>query len=368
MFSFEGLITSLTPGIRVVMKTRIPLLIVASLGLAQMAHGNCDGEHIASDGVTGFQEAVISVADLAAATETWRNVAGFEVVCEVAGTPELARFWNLPPDTSIEQVILKKAVSDRGLIRLVRFHGLPQVQIRSSGTGWDTGGIFDLYFYTDDVDAVFHGLRQRGWQAYNDPVGYVLGPFDIHEVIMRGPNGEALVIMQRNAPPYDKSLWGVDSGLGWPFNSALIVKDYAAHMRLFGEQLGWSKHLGGRNVSEPPGENPSGFPWSLAQTAPRLFQAFANHETDRNGSIQIMHIEGVTGKDFSARAKPPNLGILALRIPVPDLRQFAQDFEKRGGKISTPPQQLTLAPFGRVDMLAIETPEGARLEFFSPQY
>jgi len=193
----------------------------------------------------------------------------------------------------------------------------------------------------------------------------VLGPFDIYEVIMRGPDGEALVVMQRNAPPYDKSLWGVDNGLGWPFNSALIVKDYDAHMKLFGEQLGWSKHLGGRNVSEPPGENPSGFPWSLAQTAPRIFQAFANHDTNRNGSIQIMHIEGVTGKNFSARGKPPNLGILTLRMPVPNLNKFATDFEKRGGKILTPARALNLAPFGDVDILAIETPEGARLEFFS---
>lgn len=347
------------------MKTQFVWLMTTWFGLAQVAVADCDGEQISSDGITGFQEAVISVTNLAAATETWQNVNGFEVLCEDTGSPELARFWGLPEDTHIEQVILKKAVSERGLIRLVRFHGLPQVQIRSSGTGWDTGGIFDLYFYTEDVDAIFNGLRQRGWQAYNDPVGYVLGPFDIHEVIMRGPNGEVLVVMQRNAPPYDKSLWGVSNGLGWPFNSALIVKDFDTHMRLFGEQLGWSKHLGGENVSEPPGENPSGFPWSLAQTAPRVFQAFANHEGNRNGSIQIMHIEGVTGKDFTARAKPPNLGILTLRIPVPNLKKFARDFEKRGGEIYTPPHRLTLAPFGEVDVLAIKTPEGARLEFFS---
>jgi predicted enzyme related to lactoylglutathione lyase len=346
------------------MKTQLAWLLATWFGLTNVSAATCIDQRIESDGVTGFQEAVISVTDLAAATETWRNVAGFEVLCEQVGTPELARFWGLPEDTRIDQVILKKAVSDRGLIRLVRFHGLAQVQIRSSGTGWDTGGIFDLYFYTEDVNDVFNGLRQRGWQAYNDPVGYVLGPFDILEVIMRGPNGEVLVVMQRNAPPYDKSLWGVDNGLGWPFNSALIVKDYDAHMKLFGEQLGWSKHLGGKNVSEAPGENPSGFPWSLAQTAPRVFQAFANHETNRNGSIQLMHIEGVSGKDFSARAKPPNLGILTLRIPVADLKEFAGEFEGRGGKILTPAQTFTLAPFGKVDILAIETPEGARLEFF----
>ena len=76
---------------------------------------------------------------------------------------------------------------------------------RSSGMPWDTGGIFDLYHYVNDVDRVFQRLSARGWQAYNDPVGYVLGPFDMREVIMRGPDGEVLVLMQRNAPPYDKA-------------------------------------------------------------------------------------------------------------------------------------------------------------------
>lgn len=347
------------------MKTKILVLLAAYLSLSTSLFADCSSNSISSDGVTGFQEAVISVTDLAAAKATWVEVGGFEVICERHGDAALARFWGVPEATRIDEVVLKKAVSDRGFIRLVKFHGLPQVQIRSSGTAWDTGGIFDLYLYTVDVDGVFEALRGRGWQAYNDPVGYVLGPFDIREVVMRGPDGEALVIMQRNAPPYDKSLWGVDQGLGWPFNSALLVKDYDAHMELFDQQLTWSKHLGGTNISEPPGENPMGYPRNLAQSVPRIFQAFANNATDRNGSVQIMQMDGMTGKDFSARAKPPNLGILTLRFPVPDLARFASDLTARGGTLLAAKRTLTLPPFGEVDILAIETPGGARLEFFS---
>ncbi len=349
------------------MNTKIfaTLAIVWSLSSPLLA--DCDDPPLSSDGVTGFQEAVISVTDIAAATATWVEVGGFEVICQRQGDAALARFWDLPQDTRIDEVVLKKTVSDRGLIRLVKFHGLPQVQIRSSGTAWDTGGIFDLYLYTVDVDGVFAALRTRGWQAYNDPVGYVLGPFDIREVIMRGPDGEVLVIMQKNAPPYDKSLWGVDQGLGWPFNSALLVKDYDAHMSLFADQLGWSKHLGGTNISDAPGENPLGYPWNLAQTVPRHFQAFANNESDRNGSVQIMQVDGMTGKDFSSRGKPPNLGILTLRFPVPDVGVFSERFTANGGVIRATAQALDLPPFGKIDMVAAETPEGARLEFFSQE-
>jgi hypothetical protein len=252
------------------------------------------------------------------------------------------------------------------LIRLVRFNGLPQVQIRSSGMPWDTGGIFDLYHYVNDVDAVFERLSARGWQAYNDPVGYILGPFDMREVIMRGPDGEVLVLMQRNAPPYDKAAFGAGAGFGWPFNSALKTSDFAAHQRLFGEQLGWKEHLGGEALSEAPGENPSGLPWNLAQTEPRVFAAYANHETDRNGSIQSIYLAGMTGNDFSSRAKAPNRGLLALRVPVPDLEAFAADFTGKGGEISTPPVTLTLEPYGQVKILAVTAPNGARIDFFSP--
>ncbi len=321
---------------------------------------------ISSVGITGFQEAVISVRDLETAVTTWREVGQFPVLCRAEGSPALAEFWGVPGNTPIDQVILKKTVSDRGMIRLIKFYGLPQVVIRSSGMPWDTGGIFDLYHYVNDVDAVFQRLSARGWQAYNDPVGYILGPFDMREVIVRGPDGEVLVLMQRNAPPYDKAAFGAGEGFGWPFNSALKTTDFAAHRRLFEEQLGWKEHLGGESVSEPPGENPSGLPWNLAQTEPRIFAAFANHETDRNGSIQTIYLAGMTGKDFAPRAKAPNRGILALRVPVPDLDAFAADFKARGGAISTPPVTLDLAPYGRVKILAITAPNGARIDFFAP--
>jgi hypothetical protein len=345
------------------MPLRMIFLLLAFTGSATAV---ADCAPVSSDGVTGFQEAVISVRDLNAAVATWRDVGQFPVHCRATAVPELARFWGVPRDTRIDQVVLKKAVSARGLIRLVKFNGLPQVQIRSSGMPWDTGGIFDLYMYVNNVDSVFERLGARGWQAYNDPVGYVLGPFDIREVMMRGPDGEVLVLMQRNAPAYDKAAFAAGEGFGWPFNSALKSTDFQADKRLFAEQLGWKEHLGGETLSEPPGENPSGLPWNLAQTEARVFAAYAPSETDRNGSIQSIYLAGMTGKDFSSRARAPNRGLLALRVPVPDLDNFAREFQAKGGKISTPPVTLKLEPYGQVKILAITAPNGARIDFFSP--
>jgi hypothetical protein len=281
----------------------------------------------------------------------------------------MAEFWGVPKATIIDQVVLRKKDATRGFLRLVKFNGLPQVQIRSSGMSWDTGGIFDIYMYVDDVATVFGQLRARGWQSYNDPVTYTLGPFTVTEVMMRGPNGEVLCLMQRDAPPYDKAQFGLVAGskrgIGWPFNAALVSTDFSPGEKLFGEILGWTVHLSGDSKSQPPGDNPLGLPRNLAQTTSRKFAAYAPHPTDRNGSIQVLANVGIEGRDFSSRAKAPNLGILTLRVPVDDLAAFEKDFAAKGGQIADKRRALDLVPYGAVEILSVIAPNGARIEFFA---
>jgi hypothetical protein len=113
--------------------------ILTALFVSTAAHAACTVDGISSAGITGFQEAVISVADLDAANETWQTVGGYEVICDGPVEDGLASFWGLPEGTPMHQVVLRKG-ADRGLVRRVKIYGLPQVQIRSSGMPWDHGG------------------------------------------------------------------------------------------------------------------------------------------------------------------------------------------------------------------------------------
>ncbi|MDG2242645.1 MAG: hypothetical protein P8L66_04025 [Rhodospirillaceae bacterium] len=343
------------------------LLVFTILFFTSAAYATCTIDDVSSDGITGFQEAVISVADLDAANETWQAVGGYKVICDGPIEPGLAAFWGLPADTPMHNVVLRKGSGDRGFIRLVKIYGLPQKQIRSSGMPWDTGGYFDLYVYVSDVDTVFEQLRARGWQGYTDPVNYTLQVFDITEAIARGPNGEALVLMQRNAPLYDKVSMASESGMSWPFNTALLVSDYDANEHFFSTVLGWKVHLNGESLTPPPGLNPTAIPLNLASTLPRRFAAYANSLGDRNGSLQILKTEGMTGVDFSARAEPPNLGILTMRVPVKDIDALAAQVKTKKYPIHVPATQLTLPPYGPVKIMALKAPNGARVEFFEQQ-
>jgi hypothetical protein len=347
------------------------IVAIAVLLLPAPLWAACTIPDASSEGITGFQEAVISVSDLNTAVTTWRDVGDYEVVCEGAAGPDMAKYWGLPASTKIDHVVLRKKNINRSFVRLVKFYDVPQVQIRSSAMTWDTGGIFDLYMYVDDVRAVFAKLRARGWQSYNDPVTYTLGPFTVTEVIVRGPDGEALCLMQRDAPPYDKAQFGVvpgsGKGFGWPFNAALVSTDFAEGEKLFGQILGWKVHLGGDSKSQPPGDNPLGLPKNIAMEHSRQFAAYANHPTDRNGSIQIIVNKNIVGRDLSAQAHAPNLGNLALRVPVPDLAAFEKDFKAKGGVVATPRTRMMLEPYGPVDMLTVKTSNGSHIEFFAQQ-
>ncbi len=344
--------------------------LVAALW-AGTALADCTVPDISSDGVTGFQEAVVSVGDLDAAIATWREVGDFEVLCRGKASSSEVEFWGLPAKTDVDAAVMRKKGLTRGFIRLVKFNGVKQAQIRSSGMPWDTGGIFDLYMYVDNVAPVFDQLRARGWQSYTDPVQYTLGAFTITEIMIRGPNGEVLCLMQRDAPPYDKEEFGLapgsGKGFGWPFNAALIHRDMGPGETLFADILGWKMHLGGDSKSQPPGENPLGIPLNLAQTTTRKFGAYASHETDRNGSIQILANVGLDGRDFSGRAEAPNLGHLALRVPVADLAAFEKSFTAKGGAVAVAARAVDLPPYGKTRMLAIKAPNGARIEFFAQE-
>ena len=346
---------------------RFLTLLTAFLCSVTSAQATCTIDDLSSAGVTGFQEAVISVGDLDAANETWQTVGGYEVLCDGPAEPGLAVFWGLPAETPMHHVVLRKGSGNRGLVRLVKIYGVDQVQIRSSGMPWDHGGYFDLYVYVDDVETVFAQLRARGWQGYTDPVHYTLQAFDITESIMRGPNGESICLMQRNAPPYDKAAAGSESGMSWPFNTALIVADYDANAHFFSDILGWKVHLSGTSTTPPPGLNPTAIPLNLASTVPRRFAAFANSETNRNGSLQILMAEGLTGRDFSDRAEPPNLGVLTTRVPIADVEALARDVAAKGYPIHVPVTALTLPPYGPVKMMALKAPNGARIELFEKQ-
>lgn len=339
----------------------IPIFAVSVFALlaAARVEAACT-ETVSTSDVTGFQEAVISVADLAEAKAVWTEVGGYQILCDL-GQPAGV----LDPDRPQRELVLRKPGASRGFIRLVRYADAETgTLIRSAAMPWDVGGIFDLYFYVRNVDAAAADLRKRGWQGFNDPVEYTTGPFTVREVLMRGPNGEVLCLMQLIAPPADEARYGHMQGFSWPFNAAITVADFEAARIFFADQLRWRTVMQGEVKSPPGAATPVGLPEPVAQNFGRKFASFTQDEANRDGSIQVLEYIGLKGRDLSARAVPPNLGLLALRVPVSNLAATLAEFRAKGGSLAAEPQRVNLPPYGEVTMATLTGPAGARIELF----
>lgn len=336
--------------------------IVLSLSLCTASALARCSETVSTEGITGFQEAVISVADLAAARSLWVAVGGYEVLCD-----RVVEGVSAESESARKEIVLRKPGTQRGLVRLVRYPNADASRlIRSAAMPWDVGGIFDLYVYVLDVEAATAELRRRGWQGFNDPIEYTTGPFTVREALMRGPNGEVLCLMQLITPPADEMRYGHGQGFSWPFNAAIVVADFESARAFFADQLGWKAVMQGEVKSPPGAQTPVGLPEPVAQSFGRRFASFTQDEANRDGSIQVLQYVGLKGRDLSTRAAPPMLGLLALRAPVSDLAATLADFRAEGGTLAAAPQRIDLPPYGEVTIATLIGPAGARIELFQP--
>ena len=335
------------------------LLALLAGGLFATSSWADENEHPFITG--GYREAVFSVSNLAAQAGFYRDVAGWQVLHEGAVPSELLRAYDLPEEVSGRSVVLGNPGTDRGFLRLVQFDGAEQVQIRSNAQTWDTGGIFDVNSRVADMSKKFAEFQAHDWQAASDPVQFSFGPFVVREWLTRGPDGIVLALIERVQPPLE----------GWPelrelsrlFNATQIVADAEAAKSFYIDKLGFSTYLEHTGVSDEPEQNVFGLPHDVATEVART--VYILHPTGTNeGSIEILAFDGAIGRDFSDRARPPNLGILTLRFPLADIDRFAAHVAAEEIDVTMPPTTVTIAPYGTVRLMAIRGPGGVWLEFF----
>ena len=309
----------------------------------------------------GYQEAVFSVRDAASYADFFAEVGGWETLHEGSIAAETLRAWGLPEQARAIEIVVGNPGSARGYVRLVQFLGVEQQQIRSNAQSWDIGGFFDVNVRVLDMGAQFVALQSRDWQAASDPVQFGFGPVLVEEWLARGPDGIVLALIERIEPPLE----------GWPhlkqmsrlFNATQIVSDIEAAKHFYIEQLGFEVYLENRGTSPEPGLNVLGMPHNLATQAPRVVYIL-HPQAVNDGSVELLHFEGLRGADFSARAVPPNLGILMLRFPVADLDAFAELVERENIEVAMQPMRVELAPYGDARLMAVRGPDGVWLEFF----
>jgi catechol 2,3-dioxygenase-like lactoylglutathione lyase family enzyme len=310
----------------------------------------------------GWREAVVIVADLAPWIETLTTVGGWEVADRRPRDSSLNAFWALSASARCEQVLMRNIGTETGFLRLVRVQGLEQRRMRSDDQAWDSGGIQALDLRVADMEATRTALHARGWRAPSDPIRYKTFGVEVIEWAPSSPDGVRFSFIQRVSPP----LTGWDELKRWSrtANAAITVRDMPKAKAAFGDVLGlrmvWSTNTVGAD-----GPNVMGLPWDFARKTPVDIEGYGSGE-GVDGSVELISMPQVQGRNFAADTHPPNLGIAALRFQVGDVSAMERAFSPRGADIVSPVQPLDIGPYGRCAACAIEASDGVRLELFSP--
>ncbi len=315
--------------------------------------------------VHGFTEVVVSVENTKRLRNTLTKLANWSVT-ELPDAPaEQFTAWKVPDNCErIEQLLLTAENDNNGHIRVVKFHGCEAESkiMRSSQRSWDTGGIFNIDVYVNDLDSIYRELQREGWTGMGDPVDYDWGGFSVREAVGISPDGITVGMLQ----PYGKILIDLPEfkHMSRAFVSAQIVSDYDATMSFFMDKLGWKPLVDTvvKDMAEP-GQEVLGIPSPLAYSVERKV-SIMHPDGMNDGAVELIEMSELKGRDFREDCVAPNIGYLALRFPVDDLTSYAAELSSRDVEFYTEITDVFIAPIGQCQCFSVRTPDGVILEFY----
>jgi hypothetical protein len=315
-----------------------------------------------------IQEFVIGVADLERSLPAFTTALKWRVFERGRADATVARLWGLPVGTRIEQALVGNANSRYGHVRLAQIDLPGRVPIRPGARWWDTGGMLNMNVLVRDLDATVAALRALGWTTNSMPSSYGReGAASGRSMIMIGPDDLVLSFQQRISPPLTG--WPPFEGAGHIEIGYQVVRDLDAWYAFYTGLLGFvpSGPIRTDRNPKPIGPNIFGLPYdAVGLTDGR--QANVLLRPGHEQSFGVRQFARSTGEDFAARARPPNLGITSVRVPMKDLAGLRERLRRAGAEFAADLQVVALAPYGTVRALAVRSPGGSGLwlELFEP--
>lgn len=336
--------------------------IAAAASLAVAAISPAGAQDSAAEyGVEPWTEAVVSVENLeeSASWLVWDG--GWRVVASGAVDRGELEYWNLPEEATASFLKICAAQASTGCIRFVRFDGVEQRPIRLAARPWDTGGIFSIMLRSENTQALFDAAIARGWWAESQPYEFSFGGSALVNVVVRGPHGVNYAVYQRKSPEFTDFPIG---RLSQAFNSMRMVRDQPASLAFYHDVLGLDVLFDAPFLDPEPRVNNFSVPANLATTLVRRAAVVQPELPGETGRIELMQFEGFDGRDFSAHASPPNLGILSVRYPVESFDEYLATLAERGANIAYRADGVSVAGLGEASIAAVRDPDGNLTEFY----
>jgi hypothetical protein len=318
----------------------------------------------------GWSEAVCLVGDGEPVRRFASTVAGWQVGEPVRIDPSLAAFMGLPAAAAGagRQWRITDGTGRAGALRLIELPSLRAQGGAESGSAaaeppWCTGGIFSVMVRSNALRERWLAARALGWDAVTAPVDLEFSGVAIANVILRGPQGVNVSIYERLSPrmPDEPDLLK----LRRPFNSMQVVADLAGARRFYIDTLGFAVVGEGQFKWEPGKPNNFGVPPEVARTA-ALDYLIAAPRAGGPTQVEIVHFRGLPARRrMPAGAARP--GVYALRMPVSRLDPVLARLSAADWPVGDGARQVVFDGQRPHRAVAIDSPEGARLEFFEVQ-
>ena len=309
----------------------------------------------------GWQEVVVHVADPAPWVAFFTEDAGWKVASRGAIDPVILKSWNLAPTVTGSEVLLVNEGDAKGWIRLVTLKGIASEPIRPAAQAWDPGGWFSLMTRSRDATKVYNKAIARGWTAYNSPQEFSFGGVQLRNVVIRGPDGVNVSIYERLVPKLEG--WETTKGISRVFNVMTMVKDFEAERAFFQEGLGFGAWFIGNYEDAAPAATNFGLPVNLSTQIPRRSGILWESQSE-DGRVELMRFVGLEGVDHAPRASFTNRGIVSLRLPVANLDAWVSKVRSKNIQVNQAEGATRLAPYGRVKLAWVQSPNGGIVEAF----
>jgi catechol 2,3-dioxygenase-like lactoylglutathione lyase family enzyme len=310
--------------------------------------------------VAPWQEAVISVRDLDKSSRFFREVGGWTVRAQGAVHQAELDYWKLPKRAKGKFQLVCAPKTATGCIRFVQLAGLTQRPIRPAVRPWDTGGIYSVMIRSDNVRALFEKALTYGWWAESEPISFSFGGSDLRNVVLMGADGVNIAVYERVAPAFTAFPVGA---MSQAFNSMRMVKDHAAALSFYKDKLGLSQLFNADYLDPAPQPSNFSVPMNLTTSIPRR-AAVVQPVPGETGRIELMQFVGFTGRDMSAAASLPSLGIISVRYPVTGLSDYRRMIAGRGVEAEFLAEGVAIGGLGTANLLAVRDPDGNITEFY----
>jgi len=286
---------------------------------------------------------------------------GWNIVGKYQTDPKTLQNWKLSENASCDEMLIQSNHYQHGQLRVVKFNHVEQKYIRSSQQPWDTGGIMDINLRVHEVSDNFENLRQMGWHGLSDPMLQEMGPFKLYDILMRGYDDVIIAFTHRLQPPME-----LTAKINFPthvYKTSLTVDNLQKSKSFYVDQLGCKVLTEYSVIKDKPQENMFGLPHSLADKV-KCNAVILSIHGGTDVDFQIVEFEGITGKDFSKNAIPPNKGFLMYRVEVIGLEAHKRFITANGVEVNSDIVDMIIEPYGRVKLYSIVSPGGAWFEFF----